>query len=271
MKANQLLWGLLALGIAAAGCSSDDNGGDEGGTGGKMTTGLAGAGGSETGGENGSGGEASGGAGATGGKPSTGGKEGTGGKDATGGKDGTGGKEGTGGNDGTGGKTSGGGSSGDGGTSSDGGGTSTGGKPPNGDCYWGEDLKGKLVINEVWAFSSNEEAPYDFVELYNLSDDCADLSGTYLRDAYPAGGVKAPLSGVVQPGDYMVLTKSIEFPYGLSNGGDGVSLHASDGTTIDSTMWNFPDADISWGRSPNGTGDFMPLSEQTPGKKNAAP
>ncbi len=243
MNAKQLLGGIFAVGLAVA-CSDDGGSGPDAGTGGTSTTGLAGAGGmiASTGGKSGTGGKASsGGTNGTGGKATTGGTSGDGGSAATGGKSGTGG-------------------------------SSTGGTG-NGACVSGKKLAGKLVINEIYALSNNQQEPHDFIELYNVSDSCLDLSGLYFHDIFPVMGAKATLPNGTElaAGGYLVLTKGASFPFGLSNGGDGVALFAADGTLVDSTEWNHPDADVSWGRSPNGSGEFAALLEATPGKANAKP
>jgi hypothetical protein len=244
MNAKQLLGGIFAVGLAVA-CSDDGGSGPDAGTGGTSTTGLAGAGGTiaSTGGKSGSGGKASsGGTNGTGGKATTGGTSGDGGSTATGGSDGSGG------------------------------GSATGGAG-SGACVSGKKLAGKLVINEVFALSNNQQEPYDFIELYNVSGSCLDLSGLYFHDIFPVMGAKAtvPNGTELAAGSYLVLTKGASFPFGLSNGGDGVALFAADGTLVDSTEWNHPDADVSWGRSPNGSGEFAALLEATPGKANAKP
>ena len=53
--------------------------------------------------------------------------------------------------------------------------------------------------------------------------------------------------------------------FGLGSGGDTVTLYNNDGTTVEDTV-DVPaiDTDNSYGRIPNGTGDFTELANTTP-------
>ncbi len=124
-----------------------------------------------------------------------------------------------------------------------------------------------LVINEVAAAGE----PSDWIELYNGTDATIDLSVVRLSDDRAAEGVPFP-SGTSIPagGYYFVYLESTAFP-GFQLGGDEeFAIFAPDGTSIDLADWNegqSPET-ASFGRIPNGTGDFKTLTIPTPGYAN---
>lgn len=130
-----------------------------------------------------------------------------------------------------------------------------------------------VVINELMA--SNEETVGDqdgefddWVELYNNSDQRVDLSGYFLTDdsenltkwTFPAGTA-------IEAKDYLIIwadedddQSGLHADFKLSASGESVLLVDPSGTNIvDATDFSEQDTDISYGRFPNGTGDFRTM------------
>lgn len=125
-----------------------------------------------------------------------------------------------------------------------------------------------LVINEV----APAGAPADWVEILNRGDEDADLTGWALTDSDPEHVHTFESGQVLAPGAYLLLLKDDAggFTFGLGNA-DSVSLYAPDGSLVDTTTWEdgaSPES-TSWGRLPNGEGDFMTLETPTPAGANA--
>ena len=118
-----------------------------------------------------------------------------------------------------------------------------------------------LRINEI----ETDGSP-DWVELINTSAQPLDASGFVLTGR--ANGVTITLPGatIVQPGAVYVAESST---FKLKKG-DKVSLLASDGTTLlDSYEWG--DFHLhTYGRVPNGTGDFVQQATPSKGELNPA-
>ena len=126
-----------------------------------------------------------------------------------------------------------------------------------------------VVINEVAA----NGAPADWIELLNRSDETVDLSGWTLTDDDPEHVHAFEDGHTLGAGAYLLLLRDDAggFSFGLG-GGDAVHLYAPDGTHVDGTEWvgGQSPTDHTWGRIPNGFGDFMTLETPTPGGANAS-
>jgi hypothetical protein len=221
------------VGAVLVGCDSDD---DDDGTTTQSTSSSSGAGASTSSSSSSS--SASTGTGATGG----------GGAGATGGTGGTGGAP-TGGAGGTGGDSSG----GAGGTGGTGGGSGA-----------------QLVINEVTHSPAGDAE--DWLEFYNAGDAAADLTDWYFTDSDPTHVFTFAAGTMVLPGAYLVLTQNDadSFDFGFGGGGDEVNLYDGQDTLVDATIWLDGEGAEpgSWGRSPNGSGNFTSLLTVTPGAAN---
>lgn len=114
-----------------------------------------------------------------------------------------------------------------------------------------------VVINEVTSDGD------DTIELYNVGDERADLSGWYIvDDAYdidtgePADHRYEFDDGEeLAAGAYLVLTKDVEHTFGVGKD-DALRLFDADDKLVDSADWPDQAAETSWCRIPNGTGDF---------------
>jgi hypothetical protein len=114
------------------------------------------------------------------------------------------------------------------------------------------------VINEV---TSNGA---DLVELLNIGGAPVDLTDWLFADDQFPDEPNRPevISGapVLQPGSYFVLIKGTHHGIGLGGEGDAAQLLRPDRSVADSTSWGNNEAEISWCRSPNGTGQFAQCS-----------
>ena len=126
----------------------------------------------------------------------------------------------------------------------------------------------EIVINEV----APSGAPSDWVELLNRSDESVDLGGWTMTDDDPEHVHAFAEGQILGPGAYLLLLRDDAggFTFGLG-GADSISLFAPDGTQVDTTTWESGEApeEQSWGRIPNGTGEFMTLETPTAGGANA--
>ncbi|HVK28889.1 MAG TPA: lamin tail domain-containing protein [Nocardioides sp.] len=125
-----------------------------------------------------------------------------------------------------------------------------------------------IKLNEV---ESNGDAVGDWVEITNTGDAPVDVSGWKVRDAaedHPFAVI--PAGTVVQPGGYFWLYT--EFPppgFGLGVD-DTVTLFQADGTSVvDSYTWSGGHAATTYGRCPDGTGEWQVTTVATKGTANA--
>ena len=125
-----------------------------------------------------------------------------------------------------------------------------------------------VVINEV----ASQGEPKDWAELYNSSATDVDVSGWMVRDSAADAMAPLPEGSIVPAGGYLVLTGDTHFTFGLGKG-DQFHLYLADGTTlVDETAWPAgAHAEPSWGRCPDGTGEFMITEAPTPGAVNDCP
>ncbi len=140
-----------------------------------------------------------------------------------------------------------------------------------------------LVINEVLASNSSvntdEDGSYqDWVELFNNSSEPINLNGYGLSDN-PANLFKWVFPNVtIDAGSYMLIWCSnknrtnpanpLHANFAISADGEVISLTKPDGTVVDFSPATAMLANISFGRSPNGTGNFVFFQNPTPNAEN---
>ena len=146
----------------------------------------------------------------------------------------------------------------------------------------------QIVINEFMASNSqtitdNFGNADDWVELYNPGNTAVNIAGMYLTDDLTNLTVwQIPFSNpgltTINPSEYLLLWFDGEPEQGvlhidakLGAGGEDIALIASDGfTVLDAFTFGQQGADVSQGRSPNGTGDFVFFADPTPGAPNTS-
>jgi Lamin Tail Domain len=120
-----------------------------------------------------------------------------------------------------------------------------------------------IRINEV---ESTDGIPGDWVELYNSGTTSVSVGGWTFRDNNNANGYVLPAGTSIAAGGYLVLDETANFTFGLG-GADSVRIFNPGGTLVDSYTWSTA-ATTTYGRCPNGTGDFATTVTITKGTAN---
>lgn len=126
---------------------------------------------------------------------------------------------------------------------------------------------GDIVINEIMADNSSsamdDNSEYeDWIELYNNNSNSISLNGLYLSDELEHL-MKWPLPNqTLNPDSYIVIwADSDEGPlhanFKLSSLGEQLYLTDQNGLVLDSVIFEQQIEDVSYGRIPNGQGEFM--------------
>ncbi|MBD3170298.1 MAG: hypothetical protein GF307_12505 [candidate division Zixibacteria bacterium] len=142
----------------------------------------------------------------------------------------------------------------------------------------------RIYINEFMASNSGTIDDPDFgesgdwVELYNSGGTAADISGMYLTDdlsepdkwQFPDGAsIAAGAFLLVWCDDSNTFQTAYHTSFKLSAGGESVGLFDTDGTTpVDSLTFGNQSTDISYGRLPDGGGNWQSFTTPTPGQSN---
>jgi hypothetical protein len=134
-------------------------------------------------------------------------------------------------------------------------------------------LAGDLVVNEFMAANNVTMADQDgefedWIELYNNSAASIDLSGFSLSDdlteptkwSFPAGTTIAPNGYLIIWADEDLDQTGLHADFRLAAGGETLILTDQETALIDSISYADQEADVSFGRFPNGTGDFRDMN-----------
>lgn len=141
-----------------------------------------------------------------------------------------------------------------------------------------------IVINEIMTSNTftnpDEDGTYqDWVELYNKGAVPINLNGYGLSDD-PALLFKWVFPNVsVAPGQYLLIWCSdknraiagnpLHTNFKISSSGEVISLTNTSGVTVNSVPATAIPSDVSYGRLPNGTGNFVFFGTATPNAANA--
>ncbi|MEC5183861.1 hypothetical protein RCH12_001320 [Cryobacterium sp. MP_3.1] len=118
-------------------------------------------------------------------------------------------------------------------------------------------------LNEV---ESNGGTRGDWIELVNVGTAPVDASGLVLKDSDDTHAAVLPVGSTIAGGGYLVV-EAPTMDYGLG-GGDAARLFDTDGVTlIDSYAWT-AHAASSYGRCPDGVGEFADTATATKGAAN---
>ncbi len=132
---------------------------------------------------------------------------------------------------------------------------------------------GDLVINEFMASNdaavSDQDGEFDdWIELYNNGSGSIDLEGYFLSDdsenlmkwAFPSGAM-------IEANDYLIIwadededQSGLHASFKLSADAESIFLVDASGTIVDEVTYINQITDISYGRFPNGTGDFKTMN-----------
>jgi len=133
-------------------------------------------------------------------------------------------------------------------------------------------VPGDLVINEFMASNDTSAADQDgdsddWIEFYNNSAEPIDLSGYYLSDdgtdlmqwPFPVGTTISANGYLIVWADEDEDQVGLHANFKLSASGETIYLVDSSGVIVDEVTYGDQETDISYGRSPNGTGDFQAM------------
>ncbi|MCT1478788.1 lamin tail domain-containing protein [Microbacterium sp. p3-SID336] len=123
-----------------------------------------------------------------------------------------------------------------------------------------------LVLNEIVYDDAATGLP-DQVELYNAGPAPVDLAGWTIADEKRDSFGQAPEGTVLAPGEFLVLVKDADFPFGLGKG-DEVVLFDPNGTEVDAYAYDNTAPLSVWARCPDGTGAWAAATAVTPGTAN---
>ncbi len=151
-------------------------------------------------------------------------------------------------------------------------------------------LAQQISINEVMASNSttkvDEDGDYeDWIELYNFGNVAVNLEGFWLTDNYNDLFQWMFPPVIIEPGHFLLIWasgKDRRPDYGLVNGvkrelhtnfsisfeGEEILLVGADSIIIDELPPTRIPTDISTGRKPDGTGEWMYFTDPTPGLGN---
>lgn len=134
-------------------------------------------------------------------------------------------------------------------------------------------VAGDLVINEFLAGNDTTQADQDgefddWIELYNNSSEAISLDGYFLSDdaddlmqwAFPAGTVIVENGYLIIWADDDEGQEGLHASFKISGGGESLFLVDSTGTIVDEITFGEQTDDVSYGRFPNGTGDFKAMA-----------
>lgn len=121
----------------------------------------------------------------------------------------------------------------------------------------------------------------DWFEIYNPGQHAVNIAGMYVTDKLSDLTMwqipdTDPVKTTIQPGGFLLIWADKEMHQGplhvdmkLSGDGEQIGLIAPNGTTvIDSLSYDAQDADISWGRTPDGGAEWQFFNPPTPGASN---
>jgi hypothetical protein len=127
------------------------------------------------------------------------------------------------------------------------------------------DCGSPVRINEV---ESSGGDPSDWIEIVNNGATPVDVSGMVLKDEDDSRTLAIAAGTTLAAGAYLAIDVDVDGGFGLG-GGDSARLFAADGTTlVDSYSWT-EHAARTYGRCPDGTGDFALTTAPTKGAQNA--
>lgn len=142
-----------------------------------------------------------------------------------------------------------------------------------------------LFVNEILASNNNgladgTGAREDWFEIYNPTDHVIDIAGYYLSDKastpnkyqMPTGSnlTKIPSKGFIIIWASGVTSRgALHVSFSLSASGEDVVISSPELETIDVVTFGAQQSDVSYGRSPDGSTNWVNYSTPSPGKSNA--
>ena len=122
-----------------------------------------------------------------------------------------------------------------------------------------------VVLNEVTSDGDDQ------IELYNNTDQAVDLAGWFVADdKYPTEADSRYVfeaGASIEAGGFVVLTKDVEHTFGVGKD-DTITLYDADEMIVDQVAIPDGDAETSYCRATDGTGDFKACGMRSFGEPN---
>lgn len=128
-----------------------------------------------------------------------------------------------------------------------------------------------VIFNEINYKSASNFDTEDWIELYNVDAQPADISSWIFKDEDDEHIFEFPYGTIIEPGQFLVLCSDAglftlqnpdvtnyigSFPFGLSSGGELIRLFNKTGVLMDSVVY---DNQSPWPEEPNGQGPTLEL------------
>src|SRR3989339_690102 len=123
-------------------------------------------------------------------------------------------------------------------------------------------IRAQVFINEISPLGDEE-----WVEIYNAGETPFDLGGWCLADGNTVESDDLSLEGIITPLEFKVFTHNKGW---LNDGGDSVTLLATDSATIDTVAYGTVPEGKSWARIPDAGPDWL-VSDLSKGLPNPTP
>jgi hypothetical protein len=134
-----------------------------------------------------------------------------------------------------------------------------------------------MASNDTTAFDPDFNDSGDWIEIYNPNDNDVDISGFYLTDDINEpnkwqvpNDVVVPAHGflVIWADDHDTLGQAPHTNFKLSSSGEQIALYDASGSLIDSITFGEQQTDVSYGRYPDGSDNWIVMYIPTPGEPN---
>ncbi len=123
----------------------------------------------------------------------------------------------------------------------------------------------EIMINEILPSPEGPDATEEWIELKNLNDSEADLSGWKIQDTIGSLTVYIFPEGTKIPGQGFLVLSRTESKITLNNDGDGLNLIQPDGKIVDSVFYEKAPRGQSYNKTPAG---WVWSTILTPGSAN---
>lgn len=140
-----------------------------------------------------------------------------------------------------------------------------GGSPGKAETVSFEALRG-VAINEFLANPGGTDP--DYLELYNRNAVSVDLSGAWLTDSPTTNKFQIPEGTTISAGGFLAFNET-QLGFSLSSEGETIYLLNPRGDrVVDAVRFGDQRPEVSTGRYPDGSPDWYPLKQRSPGTPN---
>lgn len=122
-------------------------------------------------------------------------------------------------------------------------------------------IKGDVLLNEIYTVGNE-----DWVEFYNTTNSTINLAGFSLT----AQGIgeelstyEFPVGAKIEAGSYFVIDQNVDFDFGISKGGEYITLLDKAGDIVDELDFQGVSKDCSYGRTHDGADMWTTFANPT--------